>query len=258
MKKKCAVFTLAHREEYFLPLWYKYYSKYFDDTDMYILNHKRKEQDEHNDGTNNLSCNIKTLINNSLHENNWMLKTLKNKQKELLELYEYVICTDADELIIPDPDKYNGIVDYIDYMKENKIDAICCYCYEVIQRLEEEPEDIKWNELILINQRKYWINMSTYNKPLIASRPLNWSQGRHIERGISLDIDNDLILAHLHKIDYETLKKSLECNHKENICQTKANQYVGERFDKYFNNPHHDDCTDGVLTLIPERFKGIV
>jgi len=264
MKRKCAVFTMAHREEYFLPLWYKYYSKYFDDADMYVFNHKRKEQHTYNDGTDGLTCNVEVLIEDSLYENYWMIRTLKDKQKGLLEQYEYIIYTDTDEFIIPDPDKYIGIMDYIDYMKENDIDAICCCCYEVVQRLEEEPEDLRWNDPILVDQRKYWINMSTYNKPLIASRPLNWSWGKHFEEvsfggpSTNIAVDNDLIMVHLYKVDYKAIKKRLENNYKTGICQTKATQYVGKKFDDYFNDPHHDDCTDGVLTLIPEKFRGII
>jgi hypothetical protein len=43
-KKKCAVFTIVQNENIFLPIWLKYYSKYFDPKDIYILNHDSNEE----------------------------------------------------------------------------------------------------------------------------------------------------------------------------------------------------------------------
>lgn len=40
MKKKCAVYTIVKNEDYFLPKWIKHFNKYFDKSDIYILDHQ--------------------------------------------------------------------------------------------------------------------------------------------------------------------------------------------------------------------------
>ena len=58
MKKKSAVFTIVKNENYFLPIWIKHYKKYFNESDMYVLDHQSNDA-----STNNLSVNVVPVIN---------------------------------------------------------------------------------------------------------------------------------------------------------------------------------------------------
>ena len=42
-KKKCAVFTIVKNENYFLPIWLKHYKRYFDNSDIYVLDHQSND-----------------------------------------------------------------------------------------------------------------------------------------------------------------------------------------------------------------------
>lgn len=90
---KSAIFTLEHREDFFLPIWIKYYSKHFAPEDMYIL--------AHNSDKIETDCNVEYLNTDEIFNHDWLLNVVHSKQKELLEKYDYVVFTDCDEIIIP-------------------------------------------------------------------------------------------------------------------------------------------------------------
>lgn len=68
MKKKCAIFTIAKNEDYFLPKWIKHYKKYFDVSDIYILNHQSSDG-----STDNLDVNVVDVFNELAFDHNWLL-----------------------------------------------------------------------------------------------------------------------------------------------------------------------------------------
>ena len=260
MKKRCAIFTLVHNEKHFLPLWVFYYSSLFGMENLYILDH------ESTDGsTNNLKCNVKIIRHNTLHDDDWMIEVLKEEQKRLLEEYDYVVCADADEFIIPDPDKYRNLSHYVDYMKENSIDAICCFGHEVIHKRHEEPP-LDWSKPILVDQRRYWIDIEAYDKPIIASKPLNWSLGRHIDLSKKIERDEDLILVHLHRVDFEMCRCMALYKNRSGRCSIKYSpyvQYTDDEFEKYFDLPYHyrnyikdPNSQLGTVSEIPDRYRG--
>lgn len=264
-KKRCAVFTIAHNEKYFLPLWIKYYSQFFGMENLYILDHQSTDG-----STSNLDCNVQVVKHKRVHDSKWLIETAKDEQKRLLQDYEYVMHPDADEFIIPDPDKHENLSYYVDYMRENSIDVVACFGHEVIHKRHEESL-LDWGKSILVNQRKYWINLNTYDKPIIGSRFINWSWGTHFEVDISIpgrkevpvwiERDNNLLLVHLRRVDFETCRETALSKYKSGTSGTKASQYIGEEFIEYFDNPQHwknPDCLPGIVTEIPERFKNIV
>jgi hypothetical protein len=93
-KKKCAVFTMVKNENYFLPIWLKHYKRYFDNSDIYILDHQS------NDGsTEELDVNVELVINELAFDHQWLVNTVQNFQVKLLEQYESVLFAEADELV---------------------------------------------------------------------------------------------------------------------------------------------------------------
>jgi len=255
-KKFCAVYAMVKNEINFLPLWIKYYSNLFGMENLYLLDHQS------NDGsTENLGCNIEVVENTQMHDNAWMIYQVVKKQAELLEKYDYVISVDVDEFIIPDPNKYENLYEYVSRTKPN---VVRCVGYEVVHQRHQELNVLDWNKPILVHQRKYWINLETYNKPLIGSRPIKWTQGKHYEIGRKSDpTDNDLILCHLHRIDYEAAKiKAIKerAYVKESVKDYWPNTMIDDNFNNYFDDPQHIrfGCLEGTLTEIPERFKGIL
>jgi hypothetical protein len=119
-------------------------------------------------------------------------------QKKLLKDYRWVIFSHVDEFVCPDPDKYIDLKDFL--FKNRKIKKIRCSGYEVIQLPEEVAIE---GGTDLLKNRKYWFQNDVYSKPLIVQTGVSWTPGWHGIHGEELPIQSDLILMHLHRIDYK-------------------------------------------------------
>jgi hypothetical protein len=200
MKKKSAVFTIVKNENYFLPIWIKHYKKYFDESDMYILDHQS------NDGsTNNLSVNVVLVTNELAFDHQWLVNTVQNFQKELLEKYECVVFAESDELIYSIEKPLNEII--LDLINNPSEDYITCIGYEVIEMKGETS--LNQSDEIFKN-RNYWFKYSNYDKTLISKIPLTWCWGFHHVNGKIINQSHGLYMTHLHRVDFEMMLKRHE------------------------------------------------
>lgn len=174
MKKSKCVLTHIWSQSKFKDTWVSYYSKHFRPEDMYIL--KINEYGIHPDW----------------HTIN---RPVVAEQARLLQEYEYVLYCDMDEIVCHPM----GIGKYMDCLE---VPCVACNGYEVVQDLDEEAF-IDWSMPIL-PQRKYWYPCKLYSKPLVSRIPLDWHLGFHSAVNASPPVDPDLILLHLHKIDFRT------------------------------------------------------
>ena len=176
-----------------------------------------------------------------------------DKHVELLKEYKYVISVDADEFIFTTP-KYENLKHYI----ETTPTGTRCIGYEIIQQPDEQTLD--WNKPILIKQRKKWIRLNTYDKESIVSKVTSWSLGRHFTNGNKTQPpDENLILCHLHRVDYEHCKEKYLF---ENGLIDKFPIFTDkESFDFYFADPNYHvqfQALNTVLTEIPKEFENIL
>jgi hypothetical protein len=200
MKKKSAVFTIVKNENYFLPIWIKHYKKYFNESDMYVLDHQS------NDGsTNNLNVNVVPVINELAFDHQWLVDTVQNYQKKLLEEYECVVFAESDELLYSIDKPLNEIIE--DLINDPTQDFITCHGYEVIEMKDEKS--LSLNDEIFKN-RSYWFKHSNYNKTLISKIPLNWVWGFHYTTIGERKFTHGLHMVHLHRVDFEMMLKRHE------------------------------------------------
>ena len=95
-----AAFTLVQNDMVILKLWCSYYSKYFEK--LYVIGNDTK------DGYGDLK-GLKQEFNINYERipfagnSDETLSIVKNKQKELLKEYEWVLYSDCDEFIVADP-----------------------------------------------------------------------------------------------------------------------------------------------------------
>jgi hypothetical protein len=200
MKKKSAIFTIVKNENYFLPIWIKHYKKYFDESDMYVLDHQS------NDGsTDNLSVNVVPVINELAFDHQWLVDTVQNFQKDLLEKYECVVFAESDELLYSTEKPLNEVIGEL--INNPSQDFITCQGYEVIEMKGEislTPEDE------IFKNRNYWFKTTNYEKTLISKIPLNWCWGFHYANGKPKLFTNGVFMAHLHRVDFEMMLKRHE------------------------------------------------
>jgi hypothetical protein len=197
MKKKCAVFTIVKNEKYFLPIWINHYKRYFDSSDIYILDH---QSDDHS--TNNLDVNVITVENELAFDHNWLCQTVIEFQRKLLEEYTCVLFAEGDEIIYSVDRELNKAID--DFIISN-FRFIRCKGYEIVQ-LEDE-KNLLPNESI-INNRDYWFYSHLYSKTLLSKDPLIWDWGFHTIKNYENDKITGkfgLTLCHLHRIDFELM-----------------------------------------------------
>lgn len=176
MKKKSAIYTIQHNEQYFLPMWIKYYSQFFAPEDMYIVAHntsgptvdilyKASQQ-----GINIVPVETTEIFNHPMLTNQ-----VHTSQRNLLTNYEYVVFSDCDEFIVPTE---CNLREFIDKATE---DAYRCTGYDVM-------ED------------KMYLS-GGFNKTLITKIPLTYCDGYHYSVP-EFPVLKNLEMYHLHKVDF--------------------------------------------------------
>lgn len=195
-KRKTAIFTIVKNESFFLPIWLKHYQHYFENQDIWILDH------ESNDGsTANLDTgiNIIPVNHNKAFDYQWMLDTVKAFQQNLLNDYECVLFTEVDELVYT----LKGLdITINDFLLDTNTNFTTCRSYEIIHSFDE-PGIAGISDIFDV--RHYRCRYSNgCNKTLLSKVPLNWTIGfESIDADINFDYE--LYLAHIHRIDHETM-----------------------------------------------------
>ncbi|HPI90091.1 MAG TPA: hypothetical protein PK859_12375 [Spirochaetota bacterium] len=195
-KKKCAVFTMIQNEPVFLPIWLKYYTKYFSEDDLFILDHRSND-----------NCIVESAVKYNFNvirleypfsfDHVWFKFTAEMMQATLLQHYECVIFTDVDEILLPDPNIYKGLDDYIFRLKN---DYVKCKAYELIHFVDKEKAFDSTKSIL--QQRQYWYRFRFFDKSLVTKKPLIWTLGFHSVVNYKPRRDKNLYLIHLHKLDY--------------------------------------------------------
>ena len=102
---------------------------------------------------------------------------------------------DLDEIIVPDPEKYKDLGDYMDKMTG---DGVRCVGYNVIEMPGALPLDTTRK---ITDQREYWMrDAHYYDKPVITRIPVIFGTGMH-ETDIEFPQDPDLVMFHLRDAD---------------------------------------------------------
>jgi len=191
-----AVFTIAQNEPRFLSLWLRYYRRYFDQSDVYVLDHD--STDGSTDGIE-ADCNVVAVHRDVSFDHMWLTGTVEDFQAFLLRSYDAVLFAEVDEFVIADPRHYAGLGEYIE-----RFDGVaaCCTGYNVVHYPDEPP--LRFAEPVL-RQRRYWHRSPQwYSKRLLGRVPLSWNIGFHQEfNAPGVEPDPHLYLAHLHRVDYE-------------------------------------------------------
>jgi len=206
-KSQLAAFTIVQNEDRFLDIWIDYYSKHIDKKDLYILNHGSSTPSslESIERARASGVNIVPVHRFHSFDHEWLRSTVCQFQSFLLHSYSAVIFAEADELIIPKLDAYkDGLRSYVLDKIGSKPDVIRCKGYS-IEHLPSEELPIDFTKPLMA-QRTYWKGTTIYDKPVVASRPCTWILGFHNLAHTDLPVDNNLLLIHLHRLDYDYCK----------------------------------------------------
>jgi hypothetical protein len=256
MSGSSAVFTMVYNEPIYLPIWLRYYSRFFPPEDIYVLDHRS------DDGSTAIGGFVRVPLDHETNDDLYRVAVSEAQQRELLERYDLVLYTDVDEVVAPEPSR-GTLRDYIDAFED---DFVNCVGYELLHMKESEPP-LSLDRPIL-RQRRYWYRNPGYDKPLLASVPLSWVHGFHTRKDNLRKPDPSLRLIHLHRMDYEICLNRHRARQRREFAAADIATGRGyhdrifedEAFERWF---YEDSCFErfGIHIEpepIPERWRDLV
>lgn len=200
MKRICAI-TMVRNDEFYLRKWVEYYGRelgrenlyiYFDGVDQIVP--------PFCEGTNVVVC--EKLQGNVAKGDKRRINFLSQQAAGLFKDYDLVIGTDADEILVVDPQLGISLVDFLS--KADIKTSISGLGVDVGQHLEKEGNlDC---ERPFLAQRHYGRLSSRYTKANVIARPLRWGSGFHRVKGHNFHIAKGLYLFHFGYFDMERIK----------------------------------------------------
>ena len=195
MKRICAL-TMVRNDDFYLKKWTAYYGCELGEENLYIFLDGKDQPIP--DWCPKAHITAYDKIKGQVVEaEKGRLALLSHKAPELLESYDLVIGTDADEFLIVDPALGISLAEYLS-SKDIKI-SLSGLGVDVGQNTKEETGIIE-NEPFL-RQRHYARLSTRYSKPSVLAAPVVWGSGFHRIKGHNFHIAKDLYLFHFGYFD---------------------------------------------------------
>jgi hypothetical protein len=192
MKQRVAAVTMCYNEKAQLPRWIRHYAAQVGGYDnLFVVDHGSDDGSTHGLGP----INVKVLPRDAgkgVYQS-WRVKYISDLCSELLNSYEFVIYTDTDELVVPDPERFKNIYAYVSSVGAMKGYAIG---FDVLHDLANES-DLDWR--YITEQRSLVQFVGAVCKPVLVSSPTCWSEGFH--GSTQPPAFGDLYLLHLRYAD---------------------------------------------------------
>jgi hypothetical protein len=251
--KRRAVLTIVQNEPVFLPIWLGYYSRFFAPEDIYVLDH------ETSDGSTDRDGFVRVPVRHESVDHTWMVRTIEAHQHELLERYDAVLVTDVDEIVAPAPE-LGTLADYIDGLRDEFVN---CLGYELIHLVDREPPFDPSRPVL--EQRGHWFRNRAYNKPALTTAPSEWVPGFHTRADGRTDVDPDLCLIHLHRMDYaiclarHRYRRGRAWNERDLGERWAAHNLIVDEaeFGRWFYEENSFEDEELVIELIPESWRSL-
>lgn len=193
MKKSLAVVTMCYNEKRNLRRWIEYYSRQVGNfCDLHVVDHGS------NDGsTEGLECVVHNLNRDAGGDRlqNWRAGFISDYCNDLLEGYDRVLYTDADEIVVADPHRFRDLADFA------RSDSCCnaTFGYDVLHDVRFEP---KLAAGPILSQRTKLLFVAAMCKPSLISSPTRFVPGFHCST--NEPIFGDLYRFHLRYSDIDT------------------------------------------------------
>lgn len=208
MKRPAAVFSIVQNEPVFLPVWLRYYRRFVPADDIFVLDH---------DSTDPVTVAAAREVHQvpvhrtEAFNHHWLRDTVGRFQAFLLQSYWQVLFAEADEIVAVDPRRSPDGLAALLGGPPCASGFVRCTGYEILHTRADGPLD--WSRPVLA-QRRSCRRSDMYSKPLLASRPLQWTPGFHRLAPPEPSLpapDPALLLLHLHRADFDTCRaKTLE------------------------------------------------
>jgi Glycosyl transferase family 2 len=209
----CAI-TNVYNEAFNLPTWLKYYGSQVGLENCIVVDHGSDDGSTSNLGRVGVINMPREKFNDGIRA-----QFISNLATSMLRLYDAVLYSDCDEILVPDPGKYSSLLDFCARMTTPAATAIGL---NVVHRLDlEGPIRV---DAPILQQRRHVRFVSPMCKTLIVRKAVSWGGGFH--SCSHPPAFSDLYLFHLRWLDLgESLKR---------LAITRQVQFADERA-----GPHH-------------------
>ncbi|MDF2427620.1 MAG: hypothetical protein OPY07_00005, partial [Nitrosopumilus sp.] len=182
---------------------------------------------------------------------------------------ETVLFAEADEIVVADPLRYDGLQHYIDSMKEEFVSTNSFNLYQ--NKRKEKQIDLKFD---ILSQRKYFKKLKKqWGKPLLSKIPIEWSYGFHKFLNKETVCDENLYLFHLRFMDSKLYFNRLKernsgqkikndgigmrnaIGDQENLHYRHHNEEAQKWWEQNIENQH--SYNQDTFCEVPVRFQGI-
>lgn len=205
MAKKICALTMVRNDEFYLRKWVAYYGAELGFENLYVfLDGKDQEIPDWCPGVHVEA--VDKIPGQVVEAEKGRLDFLSTTAARLLEKYDLVIGTDADEFLIVDPDLNMSLAEYLD--KADVKVSISGLGVDVGQHTDEEG-DIR-EDAPFLTQRHYARLSTRYTKPCVIAKPVRWGRGFHRVKGHNFHIGKGLYLFHFGYFDLGRIKARFE------------------------------------------------
>ena len=209
---RVVVMTMVRDEADMLPRWIDYYGGQLGVQSLMVFD------DNSVDGsTDDLPCTLYRLPPEPW-KRRWArtrVNMVNGISRGLLACNDVVIFTDVDEFLVPDPDKYDGLLDYLAHRSDRPV--IAPLAFEVMHNARVEPEFDPARPLL--EQRRFVKFSPAMCKPLLKRVPAVWEPAFHAIHA-PFEVDPDLFMLHLKYYDEGALSRVAE--HRYRIRETEG------------------------------------
>ena len=135
--KICAL-TMAYKDHWALSQWFRHYSQHLGAENLYIVSHGADPRIQE-------ICpgaSVLTIPRDRLQGfDHWRGRMLNGFQQGLLEIYDWVIRSDADELICLDPNRWNSLPEMLEVQEAPALFALGCNLFDFASTAPSSPQE---------------------------------------------------------------------------------------------------------------------
>jgi hypothetical protein len=218
-----AVMTMVRNEGAMIPRWLAYYGEQVGSRNLFVLDDMSTDGSLDEAAATVIHLPVRATVGRTTEADaggvadsgtGQFRKTAASNKfaVALLEFYDVVIFVDADEFIVPDPRRYEGLLDYLEH---NRDAVVAPLGLNLVHIPEWEPA--LRPDQPLLRQRRYVKISSLMSKPAIKRVPSKWTGGTH---GIAHEyrVRSDILLLHAKFADVDTLRRTHAQRHREYVA----------------------------------------
>jgi hypothetical protein len=187
--QKVAAITMVYNDPEYLPLWLNHYAKHVGIENCFVVDHGSTDGSTANLG----ACSV-IRIPRSPYEPHKQSEFNSVFCSSLLSWYDWIIYSDVDEILLPDPRVAPTLTEYCRQPLPDVVTAIALN----VQHLPEVEPAFDLSRPVT-TQRSFVHACSSMCKPLLTRRPIVWSPGSH-SANAPMVFDN-LYMFHLRWFD---------------------------------------------------------